>query len=324
MALNNISFEKIDDKYSYGHYGDFNVVIMNSNSYINVTKLCNDVINKNGGNKRFRTWKENSGTNEFMKMVASNIGIPISELLITISGHYKSNAIIRGTYAHPDLIPQIASWASPQFAHRVSQIVNKYFIKQAIKEKEKIIKKKDDKIDKLMDKIDKQTSTIDKQTSTIDKMDKRIKRLLDQNDDLYDQNEEVLHKLDKISRNRVILTGRSSYNEILVIIKNNDDPEEYDSIPYAYHVLRIMKQSYNNTLLKHYNRHPDMKIILKIKFTPNAANLWHQIINKLGSKGNEKIIIKGCKFNLSDGYKESDLADDVKQIHNERLNHNKI
>lgn len=292
MALNNISFEKIDDKYSYGHYGDFNVVIMNSNSYINATKLCNDVVNKNGGNKRFRKWHENSDTKEFMKTVSSNIGIPISELLITISGGYKNNAIIRGTYAHPDLIPQIASWASPQFAHRVSQIINKYFIKQAIEEKEKIIKKKDDKIDKLMDKID-------KQTSTIDKMDKRIKRLLDQNDDLYDQNEEVLHKLDKISRNRVISTGHSSYDEILVIIKNNDDPEEYDSIPYTYHVLRIMKQSYNNTLLKHYNRHPNMKIILKIKFTPNATNLWHRIKNKLGSKGNEKIIIKGCKFNLS-------------------------
>jgi len=41
-AIQNIIFEDINDVYAYGKYGDFNVIIMKDNGYINATKLCKD------------------------------------------------------------------------------------------------------------------------------------------------------------------------------------------------------------------------------------------------------------------------------------------
>ena len=40
MTLNQIIFEHIDDKYAYGKYGDFKVIMMTKNRFINATKLC--------------------------------------------------------------------------------------------------------------------------------------------------------------------------------------------------------------------------------------------------------------------------------------------
>ncbi len=38
--LSDIVFEKINDKFGYGQYIDFKVIIMLENGYINATKLC--------------------------------------------------------------------------------------------------------------------------------------------------------------------------------------------------------------------------------------------------------------------------------------------
>ena len=38
--------------------------------------------------------------------------------------------MICGTYAHPDLIPHIASWASHKFARKVGRIINNYLVQE--------------------------------------------------------------------------------------------------------------------------------------------------------------------------------------------------
>ena len=40
------------------------------------------------------------------------------------------NSDLRGTYVHPKLITHIASWVSPAFAWKVSEIVNNFLIKE--------------------------------------------------------------------------------------------------------------------------------------------------------------------------------------------------
>ena len=335
--ITNIIFKDINNEYSWGKFGNFKVIIMKKNGYINATKLCNDAKTKNGEKKNFKRWNRNYSTKELIEEI-SRSGRIRPDLLYIINVH--GDNITRGTYAHPDLIPHIASWASPRFAVCVSKIVNKYFIKKALKEKEKLIKKKDDKIDKLLEKNNEQTSKIDKQTSKIDellsknnellsknnKMDKRIKRLLHKNDDLYDQNEEIINKVDFISNDRVVTTGNFKNDHMLVIIKNNDDPSEYDEddVIYDYHALRVMKKSYNQRLITHKNRHPNMKIIMKISYSPNSMNLWTRIKSKLGSGKNKKIIYDNCKFNLKKHYDEESLINDIQKIHNERLNYDDI
>nr|AEX63343.1 putative KilA-N domain-containing protein [Moumouvirus Monve] len=212
---------------------------------------------------------------------------------------------------------------------RVSKIVNNYFTNKILKEKEKLIKKKDDKIDKLNNKVD---ELLEKNN----KMDKRIKRLLVKNDELYDQNEEILGKVDFISNERVVSTGSAENEHMLVIIKNNDDPEEYDDGEkiYQYHALRVMKRSYKTRLAAHKARHPNMEILMKINYSPNSVNLWSpldtrgvsldthatRIKNNIASGKKRKIEASGSKFNLKKNYIEQQLKSDILSIHNERLN----
>lgn len=92
--------------------------------------------------------------------------------------------------------------------------------------------------------------------------------MLSKNDDLYDQNEEILRKVDVISNDRVISTGNP-----------NDDWEEFGDydIIYDYHALRIMKRSYEKSVLAHQIRHLNMEIILKISYSLNSSNLWTRV-----------------------------------------------
>jgi hypothetical protein len=100
-------------------YGEFKVIMMRENGYINVTKLCKD------GNKEFRNWNTNKSSDLFINEVSSALGLQRSGLLIVINSG-NTDTLIRGTYAHPDLVPHIASWVSPSFAIKVSRIVNEW------------------------------------------------------------------------------------------------------------------------------------------------------------------------------------------------------
>jgi hypothetical protein len=117
--IKDLIFENINDKYAWGNYGEFKVMIMRENGYVNVTKLCKD------GGKEFRFWRRLDMANNFIEEVSSVV-ICTSEILITVKGGDKKLQMVTGTYAHPDLVPHIASWVSPSFAIKVSGIINKW------------------------------------------------------------------------------------------------------------------------------------------------------------------------------------------------------
>ena len=122
--LSDIAFEDINDKYCYGQYADFKVIMMKKNGYINATKMCQYISDQIKIKKELKEWKKIKFADEIINTVSSMGGIPPTELTITIKGGSDQN--LCGTYVHPDLIPHIASWASPTFAVKVSRIVNKY------------------------------------------------------------------------------------------------------------------------------------------------------------------------------------------------------
>jgi KilA-N domain len=97
--LMNIIFEDINEQYSYGKYGEFDVIIMRSNGYINATKLYNE------GGKMFKNWLPNKTFIELVKAISKSIDVPTTQLII-------KNGIglnkIRGSYVHPTLITHIA------------------------------------------------------------------------------------------------------------------------------------------------------------------------------------------------------------------------
>src|SRR5258708_40149170 len=61
--ISDIAFEQIEGNYWYGAYGEFRVVMMKDNGYINATKLCRD------GNKDFCDWSRLKGSYELIKAV---------------------------------------------------------------------------------------------------------------------------------------------------------------------------------------------------------------------------------------------------------------
>jgi hypothetical protein len=119
-CIKDLIFENINDKYSWGNYGEFKVMIMRENGYINVTKICKD------GGKEFFNWKRLDVATNFLQEVSSILRIQRTDLLITVKGGDKKLQVVTGTYAHPDLVPHIASWVSPSFAIKVSGIINKW------------------------------------------------------------------------------------------------------------------------------------------------------------------------------------------------------
>jgi hypothetical protein len=118
-AVRDLIFENINDKYAWGNYGEFKVLMMRENGYINVTKLCKE------GGKEMSEWNRSKHSIEMLKSFSSDLGLQMSGLLITINGGNQT-LLTRGTYAHPDLVPHIASWVSPSFAIKVSGIINKW------------------------------------------------------------------------------------------------------------------------------------------------------------------------------------------------------
>ena len=175
MSLNKIIFEHIDDKYAYGKYSDFTVIIMKENRYINATKLCKEY------NKELSNWKQNKGSLELIEEVEKEIsinGYPRIEnkSFIIIKG--GNNQLICGTYVHELLIPHIASWISPRFGIMVSKIINNHIVNEYIKtlkEKDTSIKERDDKIEELI-KLMKESDM---------KAEKRTKKIIDKLEDTH-------------------------------------------------------------------------------------------------------------------------------------------
>ncbi|AFX93212.1 putative KilA-N domain-containing protein [Megavirus courdo11] len=132
--IRNIIIEEINDKYAIGKMGDFKVIIMKKNGFINATNLC-----KCAG-KDFKHWKENKTAKILIKELISSAGIPTDEVIMTITGGKITK--IRGTYVHPKLIIHIAAWCSAEYALKISDIVIEYHAKEITEEKEKLLKRK--------------------------------------------------------------------------------------------------------------------------------------------------------------------------------------
>jgi hypothetical protein len=82
--------------------------------YINATAMCR------AANKLWGHYWESGPNKAFGSALASDIGIPISELIQSIRG---GDARAQGTWVHPQVAIHLAQCLSPDFAVRVSQWV---------------------------------------------------------------------------------------------------------------------------------------------------------------------------------------------------------
>lgn len=85
--------------------------------YINATAMCQAV------GKQLGHYLENKTTKEFLKELSSDIGIPISELVIVIKGGVSD---AQGTWVHPEVAINLGQWCSPKFAVAVAKWVREW------------------------------------------------------------------------------------------------------------------------------------------------------------------------------------------------------
>ena len=83
--------------------------------YINATSLCK------AAGKLFADYARLTTTNNFLKELATDMGIPIPELIQTLKvGNHPES---QGTWVHPQIAINLAQWLSPKFAVQVSKWV---------------------------------------------------------------------------------------------------------------------------------------------------------------------------------------------------------
>lgn len=85
-----------------------------SDGYINATAMCT------AANKKFGHFLENASAQDFLKELATDIGIPISKIVEIVKGGPASK---QGTWVHPQVAIQLAQWLSPAFSVKVSRWV---------------------------------------------------------------------------------------------------------------------------------------------------------------------------------------------------------
>src|SRR3981189_3767996 len=126
IKLGDIAYEQIQDKFWYGSYGVFRVVMMKDCGFINATKLCND------GGKDLKNWYANQSSKDLLRCLATKLGedgdiesIFVRKIVKTFNQTNNEKAV-SGTYYNPLVIPHIACWISPDFAILVSDIVNDF------------------------------------------------------------------------------------------------------------------------------------------------------------------------------------------------------
>lgn len=142
--MRDLAYEEIAPGYYKGKYLGLDV-ILNSDGWPNMSQLCK----KEG--KNFKNWKGTDQSKRLIDRLSTQAARAASDILPSIVGGKVLE--IRGTYAHPKLVPHIASWISEDIAFSVSDIVNGFLIKQERDKLQQEIKEKDNKIDKLNNDI---------------------------------------------------------------------------------------------------------------------------------------------------------------------------
>jgi hypothetical protein len=302
MSLSEIAFEQIQGNYYWGKYGDFKVVVDRETGHINATHLCKLGEADHGKSRKFNDWSRSGPACDLIGELAST-GIPVDDILKVVTG--GKCVEIRGTYAHQDLIPHIASWASFKFAIKVSRIVNEHLVREykiSLLECRETIKVKDDTIDKLTTKVDDQSrridellkltrATYDNNVQLLDEMQEVKGELVDVKDELQEKNQINLELVDEIA---VANHHAIAANKTVEAIAKKLDVATDQRVPPAasrgidevfgvfhkpgtssYRMVRRQKRTYAGGKLK--CTQEGFTACIYESDSPNAVNLGHRI-----------------------------------------------
>ena len=103
----NIVLKNINDNFAYSRLGNYKIIIMKNNDFINASQLC--II----CGRQYKNWKRNSNSKELINKIEKIIENPIIS-------NKKGTHIVRGSYVHPLILTDICRWISTDFSIKIS------------------------------------------------------------------------------------------------------------------------------------------------------------------------------------------------------------
>lgn len=93
------------------------IISRSEDGYINATELCK------AGKKRLEHYKENKQTQEYLQVLSSVTGIPITKLI-----EVKQGGVNQGTWVHRKVAIHLAQWISADFSVKVSSWIEELML----------------------------------------------------------------------------------------------------------------------------------------------------------------------------------------------------
>ena len=119
LDITKLAYEKINDRYSMATYLGLKCIMDMTTGYINATKFCSLASDES---KRFDNYIRSDRYKKLLEYMESSPEYS-GELSIQITTGINE---LRGTYLHPDLLLDLASWISPIVFLKINNIINEW------------------------------------------------------------------------------------------------------------------------------------------------------------------------------------------------------
>ena len=323
--INQIIFENINDDYSYGMYGDFKVIIHTKSGYINVTQLCKLE------DKRYDNWLQNDKSKELIDYV--NNKLKLQSTFPVKGGKGEIYEKIRGTYAHPLIVPQVAQWISIPFAIMVSKIINEHLVDEyllKLDEKDGEIESLNVTIKRMEKKLDTVTNELKLTRNELGDANSELKEikyeLYDANDNIEALADELLKKdksintknkvIDIATDQRVPSTKSITKTENFIVMKYKGK-DKNDNSGHRYRIVAGLRNYANSACERLVDN--DFKEILRLEDVNNSKNVLHRL--KEQNKKSKLLDFSGSRFSIVDKkISQTNLIKMIKELFEERKN----
>ena len=271
--ISELVFEQIEGNFWYAAYGPFRVIMMKDTGYINVTKMCAD------GGKSFRHWKENKTSQALMNTLEAiqitDAGIPASVVSpyknVNTGNKTEIDCIISGTYCHPDLIPHIACWISPDFAIRVSKVVNAYIVmeyKTHLAAAKQELGAKQLELEQATELREAATLDAYRAQQQVEQKDQQVQQ---KDQQIQQKDQQIQQKEHQVQQKEHRHQVWSSTHAFTMLRLNNPEAK------LPYYAVRCKRGDMSGAIKKARAKHPNSIMVYQNTYVANPINLYNRL-----------------------------------------------
>lgn len=173
--------------------GDFSVILLKANGYVNATRMCK------AAGKKYTDWKKEANSMEYAELLCKMLDRSPEDLVIRVKTIEHD---IKGVYVHPQLILNIAVWCSFECQCNLPYIVWDYNAKLATADKDDTINKMKEMLAELQnhDKSSKEClNRVKRLRDEVDIMNAGVDIIIDTTEVTYRNLDKANDKINKTS-----------------------------------------------------------------------------------------------------------------------------